>query len=141
MSVTDVLSEAKALVYRAHTPTQLAVNAAGVNVRPLDPGAVAWSSTGALGRVAPWMSREDDRIWFDLTEDGNRAFDLLNEAARLQGYRRDNEAPVADVDRDGLSAVLRCFGKAILLAPEDETRRRRAPARVGGQPRGTEAAS
>lgn len=137
MSAAQVLREAKAVVQRAHTPTQLAVDARGVNVRPLDPTAVAWSSTGALGKVAAWMSRDDDRIWFDLTEDGNAAFDLLNEAARLQGYRRDEHAPIADVDRDGLPAVLRCFAKAIHLAPDAPRRRALTSASgTGGQPRG-----
>ena len=87
MSVTAILKDAKAVVQRAHTPVQLAVNANGVNVRPLDPGAVAWSSTGAIGKVAPWMSRTDEKVWFDLTEDGYAAWELLNDAARLQGYR------------------------------------------------------
>lgn len=136
MSVTAVLREAKALVYRAHTPVQLAVNAQGVNVRPLDPAAVAWSSTGAIGKVAPWMSGTDDRVWFDLTEDGKAAWDLLDEAARLQGYRL-GEAPIVSVDRDGLPAVLRCFAKAILLAPEEPRRPRFKPsAGTGGAPRG-----
>jgi len=137
MSVIAILSAAKAIVYRSHTPVQLAVNEAGVNVRPLDPGAVAWSSTGALGKVAPWMSGTDDRTWFDLTEDGKAAWDLLNEAARLQGYR-DDTAAVTLVDADGLSAVLRMFAKAILIAPEEPRHPRRAPSRVGSLPRGTE---
>jgi hypothetical protein len=136
VSVLEILKDAKAVVYRAHTPVQLAVNAAGVNVRPRDPGAVAWSSTGALGKVAPWMSGSDDRVWFDLTEDGKAAWDLLNEAARLQGYR-DDTAAVTLVDRDGLSAVLRMFAKAILIAPDEPRRARfKTSAATGGSPRG-----
>lgn len=134
VSVTQILREAKEVVVRSHTATQLAVNAAGVNVRPLDPSAVAWSSTGALGKVAAWMSQTDPEIWFDLTPDGNAAFDLLNDAARLQGYRL-GEAPIVSVDRDGLQAVLRAFAKAILIAPSED-RPRRAAARTGAQPRG-----
>lgn len=136
MSALQILREAKAVVYRAHSPVQLAVDARGVNVRPLDPTAVAWSSTGALGKVAPWMSADDPKIWFDLTTDGNAAWNLLDEAARLQGYRL-GEAPIVSVDQDGLPAVLRCFAKAMQLAPEPEFRRR-TPARVGSAPRGTE---
>lgn len=140
MSVQTVLREAKAVVLRAHTPVQLAVDARGVNVRPLDPRAVAWSSTGAVGKVAAWMSGTDDTVWFDLTADGNAAWDLLNEAARLQGYRRDEHAPIADVDRDGLPAVLRCFAKAMQIAPGEPRRRGLKPAAgTGGAPRGATA--
>lgn len=139
MSAAQVLREAKQVVARAHTPVQLAVDARGVNVRVLDPRAVAWSSTGALGKVAPWMSRDDDRIWFDLTADGKAAWDLLDEAARLQGYRL-GEAPIVSVDREGLPAVLMCFAKAIQLAPDAVRRARRGAARgTGSLPRGSEA--
>ena len=136
VSVVQILREGKQLVYRAHSPVQLAVNAQGVNVRPLDPSAVAWSSTGALGRVAPARSRDDENVWFDLTTDGATAWDLLCEAARLQGYRSDDLAPIADVDRDGIAAVLRAFAKAMQLAPEEP---RHKPAATGSQPRGVTA--
>lgn len=133
MSVVQILREAKALVYRSHTPVQLAVNAAGVNVRPLDPEAVAWSSTGALGKVAPARSQDDDGCWFDLTTDGKAAWDLLDEAARLQGYRL-GEAPIVSVDKAGLRAVLACFAKAIWLAPTEPAHYK--PAATGSAPRG-----
>lgn len=131
MTARDVLREAKHLVTRAHTPTQLAVDARGVNVRPVDPSAVAWSSTGAIGKVAPGRSIHDEKVWFDHTEAGYQAWLLLNEAARLQGH--PGHTPVINADRAGLPAVLRVFDKALQLTPDADRRSRR------GSPRGAAA--
>jgi hypothetical protein len=140
MSVDQILREAKqVLTQGGHTTQRLAVNHRGDFVRPLDLKAVAWTSTGAVGKVAPSLSRTHASIHFDLTTEGQEAIDLLNEAAHLQGYRGDPDYPLAEVDKDGLAAALRCFAKAMQLAPSERPRRKPA-AGTGSAPRGTEAA-
>jgi hypothetical protein len=132
VSVGQILREAKQVVAREHTAVQLAVDAHGRKVRnPLHPTAVAWSTVGALVKVAP---RRPEVVAEGKSpgssDDANRAYDLLEEVAVSQGF-----ANTVEVDQAGHGAVLRLFDRAMQLAP-DEPRHKRA-AGTGSTPRGT----
>jgi hypothetical protein len=134
--VRRVLVEAKELVLRSPAPTSrrpypLAVSATGERCKPASTLAVAWSSVGALCRVA---SDGNPERWSSHTEAGWQAFILLCEVATEHGYACTN-----DVDKAGAGAVAEMFARAISLADETEQRPRRAPAR-GTHPRGVPAA-
>lgn len=137
MSVDQILREAKQVCARDHTATQLAVDAHGQKVRnPLAPAAVAWSTVGALIKVAP---RNPGVVAEGKspgnTDDAYRAFLLLEEAAVEQGF-----LCTVDVDEAGLGAVQACFDRAIDAAKRMPGRARRKPAAgTGSQPRGSQA--
>lgn len=130
MSVRQVLKEALAVTTRAHSTTQLATDAHGVKVRPLDSRAVAWSSTGALIKVAP--SGQSTPGMVQHTEDAWQAYLLLGDAATEQGYEH-----VAAVDTAGCAAAQRMFWRALQLV--DPAPRRRTRATTGSTPRGAAA--
>lgn len=117
MTVRQVLQEALQVITREHTHVQLSADERGRKVRnPLNVRAAAWSSVGALIRVAP----ADAKVTAEHLAPGHlgsawQAFLLLEEAAGLQGY-----ANTVEVDRAGRDAALRMFWKALQLAPEDE---------------------
>lgn len=134
MTARDVLKEALRVVERDHCApppwrTFLAVDDTGQGVKPLDPRAVAWTSIGAVCKVAPGLSATDPTVWADHVSVAWEAALLLDEAAGQQGY-----AHSTNVDRAGRAAALRMFWRALQLAEPDHTpggRRRRAAAGAG----------
>lgn len=138
MTPKQVLREAYEVVRRDHTHVQLAVDARGVKVKnPRSPRAAAWSTVGALIKVAPRYPNviSDDGVPGHI-DAGWTAFELLTIAAEQQGH-----ANTVEVDRAGPDAVYAMFLRALDLAPADEPRTR-YPAAVGTgtSPRGVEAA-
>lgn len=129
MTARQVLQEALQLITREHTHVQLSADEHGLKVRnPLNVRAVAWSSVGALIRVAP----ADAKVTAEHLAPGHlgaawEAFLLLEEAAGLQGY-----ANTVEVDRAGRDAALRMFWKALQLAPDAVPGRRASWGRAGG---------
>ena len=136
MSVLTVLREAKAICKYAHTATQLAVDANGMKVRnPIAPSAVAWSSVGALIKVAPGNpSIVAENRSPGHTVEAHRAFLLLEDAAVDQGC-----ANTVEVDRAGFGPVMAMFDRAMQLAPDVEPARRKPAAGTGSAPRGQRA--
>lgn len=137
MSVRQILQEALAVVARDHTAVQLSVDEHGVKVRnPRNPQAAAWSSVGALVKVAP---RYPD-IVAEGKSPGNtdaawEAYVLLDKVARLQGF-----AHTVAVDQAGQPFALAMFRKALTLIDEPARPPRRKPAAgTGAAPRGATA--
>lgn len=131
----DVLKAALAVVTRDHAQITrgLAVDQHGQPVAPTDPSAVAWTSAGALIKVAP--SHQEPPALTHTVEAGE-AYDLLERVAAEQGY----QSPSA-VDAAGREAVQRMFWRALNLTEPPERRRWRGPAlRTGSSPRGADAA-
>lgn len=128
MTAREVLSAAKAVVFRGHySPpaggkVMLAVNEQHERVKPTSPYAVRWMSVGAICKVAPARSAHDPRVYADHTEAGWQAYLHLQEAAEQQGY-----AGPVEVDCAGLTAALMMFDKAMQLTPTAD----RQPARAG----------
>lgn len=139
MTATQVLREAFAVVQRDHTAVQLAVDVHGDRVRnPLAPSAAAWSTVGALIKVAP----ANAKMVAEHKAPGHigaawEAFLLLTEAATQQGYGGD--CPTVYVDRAGPAAVANMFMRALQLADDEPRARRRPAAGIGSSPRGTDA--
>lgn len=132
MTPKDVLKAALRIIERQHTSTQLAVDADGRKVVALHPGAVAWSSVGALIKVAPSHAEPPAPQHTNAAWD---AFLLLTEAAEQQGYPH-----TAAVDEAGREAALRMYWRALQLVEPETRRRRRAPAPgTGSSPRGAAA--
>jgi hypothetical protein len=98
MTARQVLQEALAVISRDHTRVQLSADLHGAKVRnPLHGTAAAWSSVGALIKVAP----ADAKVTAEHLAPGHlgaawQAFLLLEEAAVQQGY-----ANTVEVDRAG----------------------------------------
>jgi hypothetical protein len=127
VSVKRVLREACAVVQRAHACPErgLAVDAHGDRCEPLSPEAVGWTSVGAL-YVADPVRRPDAPDTHG--QDGWRAYLLLREAAKQQGYLN-----TVEVDRAGQDAAVKCFWRAQQLAePEGHARRHRGRASGSG---------
>lgn len=134
MSVELVLREAKQVVARDHTAVQLSVDVHGLKVRnPIAPAAVAWSTVGALIKVAP----RNPGIVAENKSPGNtdeayRAYLLLEDAAVEQGF-----AHTVAVDEAGHGPVLAMFDRAIDAAQRMPQRaRRKRAAGTGSRPRG-----
>lgn len=140
MTPRHVLREAYEVVKRDRTATQLAVDAHGVKVKnPRSPRAAAWSSVGALIKVAPRYPKivSDDGVPGHI-DAAWTAFEFLTIAAEQQGYTN-----TVEVDRAGPEAVYAMFLRALDLAPADEPSgpdRRRPSSSTGALPRGVEAA-
>lgn len=139
MTPRQVLREAYEVVKRDHTATQLSVDEHGIKVKnPRSPKAAAWSTVGALIKVAPRYPNvvSDDGVPGHI-DAGWTAFEFLTIAAEQQGYTN-----TVEVDRAGPEAVYAMFLRAIDLAPADESSRvRRRPASgTGALPRGAAAA-
>lgn len=135
MSVMQILQDALQVVARDHTPVQLSVDEHGLKVRnPRAPQAAAWSSVGALVKVAP---RYPDIVAEGKspgnTDEGWEAYVLLDRVARLQGF-----AHTVAVDEAGQQFALAMFRKALTLVDAPPRRSPWKPARVGSAPRGTE---
>lgn len=137
MTSRQVLSESMQIIPRHHTSVQLSVDERGLKVRnPLHPRAVAWSSVGAMIKVAPGDAKivAEDKSPGHMPAVGD-AYDLLEEAARLQGY-----ANTVEVDRAGAAAARRMFEKALQLAPDERrVRPLRSSGGTGAAPRGATA--
>lgn len=138
MTAKQVLSAALVLLDngRAHASpplwtTFLAIDEPGLKVRPRDPRAVAWTSVGALCKVAPGYSASDPSVYADHTDAAWSAYLLLDEAALKQGH-----ATTVEADRAGWAAVDAMFAHAIDLY--EPPRRRLSAVGTGGQPRGVE---
>lgn len=137
MTARQILQEALAVISRGHTPVQLSADLHGVKVRnPLNERAAAWSSVGALIKVAP----ADAKITAEHLAPGHlgtawTAYELLEKAARLQGH-----ATTVEADRAGQAAALAMFRKALTLV-DDQPRRRgfKPSAGTGAAPRGATA--
>lgn len=134
MSVIQILQDAKQIVARDHCAVQLSVDAHGRKVRnPLAPAAAAWSTVGALVKVAP---RRPEVVAEHKspgnTEEAWQAYLLLEQAAVQQGY-----ANTVEVDEAGHGAVMAMFDRALQIAPA-APRRKRAPG-TGAAPRGVAA--
>lgn len=143
MNARHVLKSALAVIERDHTApdpgrTFLAADEHGRGVRPLDPSAVAWTSVGAICKVAPGLSAADPQVWADHLSFAWDAYTLLEQAAEQQGY-----AHTVDVDRAGREAALRMFWRALQLCdPEPRRRRRNTPpagSGSGANPKGAAA--
>jgi hypothetical protein len=134
MTVRQVLQEALAVITRDHTATQLSVDQHGRKVKnPRGPRAVAWSSVGALIKVAP---RYPDIVVEGKspgnTDEAWEAYVLLDRVARLQGF-----ADTVRVDEAGQQFALAMFRKALTLVDDPPRASRRAPAAgTGAAPRG-----
>lgn len=133
MTVRQIIQEALAVISRDHTPVQLSVDVHGQKVRnPRNPQAAAWSSVGALVKVAP---RYPDVVAEDKspgnTNEAWEAYVLLDDVARLQGY-----ADTTKVDEAGQAAALAMFRKALTLVDDEPHRPLHAAAGVGAAPRG-----
>lgn len=122
-----VLRRALIVVSRDHTVTQLAVDEHGRKIGPCSGRAVAWSTAGALIRVAPNRAPGGPShtwaAWLAWLE--------LQAAAEHDGYRS-----VVEVDQAGAREVWAMFSRA--LNQEIEPFRRRDRAAAGSRPRGDE---
>lgn len=136
MTAKHVLREALAVIERDHAApppfqTFLAVDEHGEPVRPVDATAVAWTSVGAVCRVAPALSASDPQVWADHISVAFEAAGLLDQAALLQGY-----PDTTSVDRAGREAAMRMFWCAINFADPEPRRRLRSATGTGSSPRG-----
>ena len=133
VTARQVLKEALAVIARAHTPVQLSTDLHGAKVRnPLNQQAAAWSSVGALIKVAP----ADAKITAEHLAPGHlgaawQAFLLLEQAARQQGF-----VNTVQVDEAGLAAAQRMFWRALQLCDDEPRRRPLRTVGTGGAPRG-----
>lgn len=128
MTVRTILQEALAVVARDHTAVQLSVDQQGNKVRnPRSPLAVAWSSVGALVKVAPRYPNvvAEDKSPGN-TDEAWRAYEVLERVAVLQGF-----AHTVEVDEAGQQYALAMFRKALTLV-DDPPRRARKPAGATG---------
>lgn len=114
----QILIAAKEVCGRARTDGhELATTADGVRCRPIDPAAVAWSPTGAVFFVEPWMSRDHPKVWGDTTDAGEESLRLLDQAALAMDYAN---AVRCSID-GGPEAEQAMFARAINLAPARRT--------------------
>lgn len=122
-----VLREALAIVARDHCRVQLAVDYRGRKCAPLAREAIAWSTVGALIKVAP--NREPDGP--SHTWPAWLAYLALQEQAERMGF-----LGTAAVDRAGQAEAVHMFRRA--LNADTERRAMGSRPRAGTRPRGAE---